>query len=180
MTFLIYGFWAPVWGAHTAQLRLAIKTKKGQRTRHKYCNSFYIYEDLHTYSTYMCTVHHRLILVRQVSLCSDSKITYCNCSQVSKLFDPVIYMKERYSQRRQSAKLFLQPSELGLPQPLSHRRVCPPPFDPGGGGKGTLTCGSGVGGVPIRWGDIHCGALFMYISTLWRYCTGAAGKPFKN
>jgi hypothetical protein len=28
---------------------------------------------------------------------------------------------------RQSAKLFLQSSELGLPQPLTRRRVCPPP-----------------------------------------------------
>ncbi len=31
------------------------------------------------------------------------------------------------AQSRQSAKLFLQSSELGLPQPLTRRRVCPPP-----------------------------------------------------
>jgi hypothetical protein len=30
-------------------------------------------------------------------------------------------------QSRQSAKLFLKSSELGLPQPLTRRRVCPPP-----------------------------------------------------
>jgi hypothetical protein len=35
------------------------------------------------------------------------------------------------SQRRQSAKLSLQSSELGLPHPLSRRQVCPPPFGPG-------------------------------------------------
>jgi hypothetical protein len=36
----------------------------------------------------------------------------------------------------QSAKLFLQSSDLGLPQPLTRRRVCPP--SPGSGGRGTL------------------------------------------
>jgi hypothetical protein len=35
---------------------------------------------------------------------------------------------------RQSAKPFLKSSELGLPQPLTRRRVCPPP--PGSGGEG--------------------------------------------
>jgi hypothetical protein len=30
-------------------------------------------------------------------------------------------------QSRQSANLFLQSSELGLPQPLTRRRMCPPP-----------------------------------------------------
>jgi hypothetical protein len=39
-------------------------------------------------------------------------------------------------------------SELGLPQPLSRKRVCPPPLNQGVGG--TLACGGGeVGGVPI-------------------------------
>jgi hypothetical protein len=39
-----------------------------------------------------------------------------------------------YAQSRQNAKLFLQSSELGLPQPLTRRRVCPtPPLVPGGG-----------------------------------------------
>ncbi len=32
---------------------------------------------------------HRIILVRKVSLCSDSKITYCICTQVSKLLLPL-------------------------------------------------------------------------------------------
>ncbi len=38
------------------------------------------------------------------------------------------------AQSRQSAKLFLQSSELGLPQPLTHRRECPPPLWFGGEG----------------------------------------------
>ncbi len=50
-----------------------------------------------------------------------------------------------FPQSRQSAKLFLQSSELGLPHPLTRRRVCPP-F---GSGRGTLACGRGSGGVPI-------------------------------
>jgi hypothetical protein len=49
-------------------------------------------------------------------------------------------------QSRQSAKLFLQSSELGLPQPLTRRRVCPP-F--GSGGRSTLACDRGGGRVPI-------------------------------
>ncbi len=37
------------------------------------------------------------------------------------------------SQSRQSAKLFLQSLDLGLPQPLTRTRVCPPPLlVPGG------------------------------------------------
>jgi hypothetical protein len=39
------------------------------------------------------------------------------------------------AQSRQSAKLFLQSSELGLPQPLTRRRVCTP--SPQLGGRGT-------------------------------------------
>ncbi len=35
-------------------------------------------------------------------------------------------------QSRQSAKLFLQSPELGLPQPLTRMRVCPLPFGSGG------------------------------------------------
>ncbi len=37
------------------------------------------------------------------------------------------------SQSRQSAKIFLQLSELGLPQPLTRRWEYPPPLVPGGG-----------------------------------------------
>jgi hypothetical protein len=49
------------------------------------------------------------------------------------------------AQSRQSARLFLQSSELGLPGPLNRRRVCPPSFDWGGGGGGEgALCGVDV------------------------------------
>ncbi len=47
------------------------------------------------------------------------------------------------TQRRQSSKLFLRSSELGLPQPITRRRVCPP--RPSSGGRGTLAGERGVG-----------------------------------
>jgi hypothetical protein len=50
-------------------------------------------------------------------------------------------------QSRHSAKLFLQSSELGLPQPLTRRRVCPPPC--GSGGRNTLAGKRGDGRIPI-------------------------------
>jgi hypothetical protein len=63
------------------------------------------------------------------------------------------------AQSRQSAKLFLLSSELGLPQPLTRRRVCPLP--PRSGGSGTLAGERGVGRVPIPtrgqtlWYSLH-------------------------
>jgi hypothetical protein len=60
---------------------------------------------------------------------------------------PAAYLRA-IPQSRQSAKLFLQSSELGLAQPLTRRRVCPPP-PPGSGGSGTLAGERGVGRVPI-------------------------------
>ncbi len=56
------------------------------------------------------------------------------------------HQKERRAQSRQSARLFLQTSELGPPHTPSSRWVCtPPPLVPGGG---TLACGRGGGGGP--------------------------------
>jgi hypothetical protein len=52
------------------------------------------------------------------------------------------------SQSRQSAKLFLQSSELGLPHPLTRRRVVYVPLFVGSGGGGTLACEKGGVGVP--------------------------------
>jgi hypothetical protein len=49
-------------------------------------------------------------------------------------------------QTRQSVKLYLQSSELGLPQPVTRRRVCPPPRF---WGEDTLAGERGVGRVPI-------------------------------
>jgi hypothetical protein len=63
------------------------------------------------------------------------------------------------AQSRQSAKLFLQSSELGLPQPLTRRRVWLPPAS---GGMGTLTGERGVGRVSIPTRGHHCG-ISLYI-----------------
>ncbi len=60
-------------------------------------------------------------------------------------------------QSRQSAKLFLQSSELRLPHSLTRRRVCTPhPLVPGGG---TLACGRGSGGSQFERGNRHCGTV---------------------
>jgi hypothetical protein len=75
-------------------------------------------------------------------------------------------------QSRQSAKLFLQSSELGLPNPSPCRRVCPPPLVPGGGAH-SLTR-EGVGESQFRRGDIHCGTLYIYV--LCESAYSAAGK----
>ncbi len=73
-----------------------------------------------------------------------------------------IYEEEKivrvYTQSRQSAKLFLQSSELGLPQPLTRRRVCPTPRLVPGGGAHTLARQL-VGESQFRRGAIHCGTL---------------------
>ncbi len=65
------------------------------------------------------------------------------------------------SQSRQSAKLFLQSSELGLPQPPTHMRVCPP--HPVLGGGAHSLAGEGVGVSQFRRGDRHCGTHYIYV-----------------
>ncbi len=64
-------------------------------------------------------------------------------------------------QSRQSAKLYLKSSELGLPQPLTRRRVCPPP--PGLGGGAFSLARVGLGESQFRRGDIHSGTLYIYV-----------------
>ncbi len=63
-------------------------------------------------------------------------------------------------QSRQSAKLFLQSSESGLPQPLTRRRVCPPSPVLGGGAHSLAR--EGLGESQFRRGDIHCGTFYIY------------------
>ncbi len=72
------------------------------------------------------------------------------------------------SQSRQSAKLFLQSLELGLPQPLTRRRVRPPTF--GSRGRGTLAGERGGGRVPIPTRE-HIVWYSVYICTLWGTCS---------
>jgi hypothetical protein len=65
------------------------------------------------------------------------------------------------SQSRQSAKLLLQSSELGLPHPLTRRRVCtPPPFWFRGA---HLLTGEGAKESRFGRGDRHCGTLGLYV-----------------
>jgi hypothetical protein len=54
-------------------------------------------------------------------------------------------------QSRQSARLFLQSSELGLPRPLNCRRVCPPLLWFGEGGGGPHACGWGGHFTELMW-----------------------------
>jgi hypothetical protein len=63
------------------------------------------------------------------------------------------------SQSMQSAKLFLQSSELGLPQPLTRRRVCPPPVLAGGAHS---LAREGLGESQVRRGDLPV-VLFIYM-----------------
>jgi hypothetical protein len=65
-------------------------------------------------------------------------------------------------QGRQSAKLFLQSSEWGLPHPFPRRRLCSvyPPF---GYGRAHLLAGEGLGESQFGRGDIHCSTLDIYV-----------------
>ncbi len=64
-----------------------------------------------------------------------------------------------WSQSRQSAKLFLQSSELGLPHPPTRERVFPPPHPLIRGGGIRSLAGEGLGESQFRRGYIHCGTL---------------------
>jgi hypothetical protein len=110
---------------------------------------------------------------------------------------------------RQIGKLLLRSSELGLPQPLTCRRMCPPPPLVPGGGSHSLAR-DGVGESQFRRGDVHCGTLFictlcvilyvwhagrgvpttshthghivpiMYRKKLWGMAPCVLGRPFSN
>jgi hypothetical protein len=60
------------------------------------------------------------------------------------------------AQSRQSARLFLQSSELGFPSPSPAGKCAPPPPLWFRGGWAHSLVGEGAG-VPFRLGDIHCG-----------------------
>jgi hypothetical protein len=75
--------------------------------------------------------------------------------------EETVHVVLKYPQRRQSAKLFLQSSELGLPHSLTRKRVCNPPppapfgpLHPGGGGAHSLS-GEGMGESQFRREAIH-------------------------
>ncbi len=74
--------------------------------------------------------------------------TQCTLYTVQKIhladFMFILYI----AQSRQSDRLFLQTSELGLPRPLNHRRVCPPLLLFRGD---TLACGWGGHFTESMW-----------------------------
>jgi hypothetical protein len=74
--------------------------------------------------------------------------------------------EQEVPQSRQSAKLFLQSSELGSPNPHTRRRVCPPPFG-SGGGRHSLAVEGVHGGPNSDEGtdtkQVHCEMPFDYI-----------------
>jgi hypothetical protein len=83
-------------------------------------------------------------------------------------------------QSRQSAKLFLQSSELGLPQPPHPQASVPPPPHPrfwGGGGAAHSLAREGLRESQFRRGDIHCGTLYMYVLCGLNPSPGAPTHP---
>ncbi len=64
----------------------------------------------------------------------------------------------------QTARLFLQSSELGHPHPLTRRRVCSPHLIQGGTHP---LAGQGVGGSQFRRVDRHCSTLGIYVLCEW-------------
>jgi len=83
----------------------------------------------------------------------------------------VVFLLRQYRQSRQSAKPFLQTSELGLSQPLTRRRVCPPHPLVWGGGH-TRWRERGLGESQFRREDIHCGTLYICV-----LCDGTPLRP---
>jgi hypothetical protein len=69
------------------------------------------------------------------------------------------------SQSRQSAKRFSSRWNWDYPTPLAAGECAPPPLWSGGGRAHSLAA-KGVGESQFQRGDIHCGALYTYISTL--------------
>ncbi len=70
-------------------------------------------------------------------------------------------------------KPFLQKSsELGLPQPLTRRRVCPSSF--GSGWRDTLACGRGGGRVPIPNSDEGTNTVVL---SIYKYSVTSMFKP---
>ncbi len=56
---------------------------------------------------------------------------------------------------------FSQVVGIGTPQPLTRRRVCPPPPGSEGGAHSLRLAREGLGESQFRRGDIHCGTLYI-------------------
>jgi hypothetical protein len=92
-----------------------------------------------------CRTYRKYLLVVKFSM-----MTYANY---------FYYLFYDNTQSRQSNKLFLKSSELGLPQPLIRRRVCPPPPVLGGGAHSLAR--EGLGESQLQRKDIHWGTLYI-------------------
>ncbi len=57
-------------------------------------------------------------------------------------------------------QVYVPASELGLPHPLTRRRVSPPLIPCRGAHS---LAGEGVGGSQFRRGDVRCGTLYVYM-----------------
>jgi hypothetical protein len=96
-----------------------------------------------------------------------NQVNYTFKNMFKKEYHPCTFTSFVNPQSRQSARLFLQSSELGLPLPLTRRRVCP---SPGSGGRGTLAGERGVGRVPILtrgytlWYSVYLHTVFTPLS----------------
>jgi hypothetical protein len=86
-----------------------------------------------------------------------TRLLYITRALNLKINTHTLYVRYYRSQSRQSAKLFLHSSELGLPQPLACRRVCPPRT----GGRDTLAGERGVGGSPNSDEGTYTAVLFI-------------------
>ncbi len=108
---------------------------------------------------------HLTLILQNLFLLTQNIIPCCldelKCEDLEINHKSVTLNSSRISpQSRQSAKPFLKSSELELPQPLTRRRVCPPPPFGSGGGAHSLAR-KGVGESQFRRGDIHCGTLYL-------------------
>jgi hypothetical protein len=104
-----------------------------------------------------------------VFFCIFASHEFCSVSE-KRFYMTIALYEEFVAQSRQSAKHFLQSSELALPQPLTRKRVCtsPPPF----GSEGdTLARGRWDGVSQFGRGDRNCGTLNIdVLCCLYLYC----------
>jgi hypothetical protein len=113
------------------------------------------------------SLYYTEVLRRSKGAGTVAWITCCTTLHPATSESPISLLRvwSHHRVSRQSAKPFLKSSGLGLPQPLTHRRVCSPTplVPPGSGGRGTL---AGDRRVPILTRG-HTLWYSLYIRTLW-------------
>ncbi len=83
------------------------------------------------------------------------------------LYFCTLYCCVQFTEYRQSAKLFLQSSELGLPQPLTRRRVCPPPLWTGRMGHTMEEDGATIRPKSFWLGRV-CDLVYVMVAIPWK------------